>query len=224
MCQHADYGSGNGLPVDQLNEPLRGWDDVWSTRREVFNTCMESLQAAELVFAWITGPDIAGTLVELGAAYSVRESSARRLPKIVVTSPEYFKDLWFAYQTADGVIFRTSSVTAAWDSTCDAIPELFPEHQQMPDLGTSTILGTARNTRHTPEYLAFLNGPVWDKIRRSMLDRANYQCQRCRAQDVILQVHHKHYRKPFGQETPEDLEVLCVTCHKHADTARKRKH
>lgn len=37
----------------------------------------------------------------------------------------------------------------------------------------------------------------------------------------MLEVHHRHYEKPWGQETRDDLEALCRVCHEghhHAES------
>jgi 5-methylcytosine-specific restriction endonuclease McrA len=61
------------------------------------------------------------------------------------------------------------------------------------------------------KYYKYLQSEEWQEIRIEMLT-AFPKCQRCDS-PYSLQVHHKHYRNVFKEE-PEDLEVLCKSCHK----------
>jgi 5-methylcytosine-specific restriction endonuclease McrA len=49
-----------------------------------------------------------------------------------------------------------------------------------------------------------------------------YSCELCHANDVPLQIHHKHYRRPTGLERPEDLLLLCQNCHRLRHVIRAR--
>lgn len=60
-------------------------------------------------------------------------------------------------------------------------------------------------------YLAYLNSPHWRWVRNRALKRVAYRCERCDAKRD-LQVHHKSYER-LGAERPDDLEVLCFSCH-----------
>ncbi|MFI5377862.1 MAG: HNH endonuclease [Tepidisphaerales bacterium] len=68
-------------------------------------------------------------------------------------------------------------------------------------------------------YDEYMNGPVWNEIRRAVLDRARGQCERC-GQRARLEVHHKHYDS-LGNEDLDDLEALCPVCHPNADQERE---
>lgn len=72
---------------------------------------------------------------------------------------------------------------------------------------------TARQTSRKWEgtYEEYLQSPHWRKTRDRALSRAGWKCNRCPTQRA-LQVHHKTYER-LGCELPEDLEVLCATCH-----------
>jgi hypothetical protein len=71
------------------------------------------------------------------------------------------------------------------------------------------------------EYESYLRSREWGLKSADARRRAGYRCQRCGAKGQ-LDVHHKHYRT-LGNEAPEDLEVLCVTCHEGADKQRERE-
>lgn len=56
--------------------------------------------------------------------------------------------------------------------------------------------------------------PVWYAIRKWALLRAGNRCEQCGATSM-LSVHHLTYNN-LGKEHPEDLRVLCQTCHDKA--------
>ena len=61
-------------------------------------------------------------------------------------------------------------------------------------------------------YSEYLKSPWWrNHVRRQALDRAGYRCDVCRATQG-LEVHHVSYEN-LGREQPEDVLVLCCTCH-----------
>ena len=61
-------------------------------------------------------------------------------------------------------------------------------------------------------YQFFLGSKEWGAIRDNLFSLRGRQCERCQSIHNI-QVHHLNYSKPWGQEEPEDLEILCETCH-----------
>lgn len=80
-------------------------------------------------------------------------------------------------------------------------------------------------TRFTQEYKDYIKSPLWKRVRMQAIRGAHNRCEHCHKtppQVKWLEVNHKHYRKPFGQERwPDDLEALCPPCHKKADNARR---
>lgn len=62
------------------------------------------------------------------------------------------------------------------------------------------------------DYKAYLQSDHWKKTRVIALERANHHCQVCNSTDR-LNVHHRTYER-LGSEDPEDLTVLCESCHK----------
>lgn len=56
-------------------------------------------------------------------------------------------------------------------------------------------------------------------VRQAVIQRCKGRCECC-GEQLPLTMHHLHY-ETVGQETPEDLEGLCWTCHKakHIDPA-----
>lgn len=60
-------------------------------------------------------------------------------------------------------------------------------------------------------YLAYLQSDQWALQRAAALARASYRCKSC-GTPVDLEVHHLTYER-LGEELPQDLTVLCATCH-----------
>ena len=51
--------------------------------------------------------------------------------------------------------------------------------------------------------------------RRFALERAGGRCEDCGNDESRLHAHHLHYDS-FGFERPEDLRILCPSCHRKA--------
>jgi 5-methylcytosine-specific restriction endonuclease McrA len=60
--------------------------------------------------------------------------------------------------------------------------------------------------------------PEWQVRRVQALTRARYKCQFCSRRDTTLDVHHNTYEN-YGDERPEDLVVLCRSCHQKVQGA-----
>lgn len=60
-------------------------------------------------------------------------------------------------------------------------------------------------------YSAYLRTKEWQSRRKAALKRAGYRCQVCNSPDH-LEVHHRTYEH-IGNELPDDLTVLCDSCH-----------
>jgi 5-methylcytosine-specific restriction endonuclease McrA len=88
--------------------------------------------------------------------------------------------------------------------------------------------GSSRQFRRSPQqaradyYHVYLGTPQWQCRRREVIERGRFRCARCGKQRR-LQVHHKSYMFPgqVGDESPEQLEALCVDCHERV-TAEER--
>lgn len=81
--------------------------------------------------------------------------------------------------------------------------------RQMQSLGE--ILMYAVTT--SDKYKRYMESPEWKIRRAAALARAGMRCERCRRMGEGLDVHHLRYDS-LGFEPDEDLEVLCVKCHK----------
>jgi hypothetical protein len=65
-------------------------------------------------------------------------------------------------------------------------------------------------------YSELLRDPRWQKKRLEIMKRDDFQCQRCKATEKPLNVHHKKYlrnRKPW-EYSDELLITFCEDCHK----------
>lgn len=60
-------------------------------------------------------------------------------------------------------------------------------------------------------YYDYLRTPEWAALRETALHSARYRCQTCNSPDD-LHVHHRTYER-LGNERPDDVVVLCRTCH-----------
>lgn len=64
----------------------------------------------------------------------------------------------------------------------------------------------------TMPYSDYLKTEHWQKTSAAAKDRAGQKCQMCNAYGQ-LHTHHRTYERR-GKELPEDLIVLCASCHK----------
>lgn len=69
-------------------------------------------------------------------------------------------------------------------------------------------------------YAEYLKTHYWQELRRSKVRAAGFRCERCRASNVRLDVHHLSYER-WGYESRDDLVVLCRGCHDAEHGARQ---
>ena len=77
------------------------------------------------------------------------------------------------------------------------------------NVNTSVRL-TTRNYKNI--YRSYLNSKDWHDKRNRMLCYSDYKCSKCGNTENI-QVHHLNYNT-IGDESFNDLQVVCVGCHK----------
>jgi len=73
-------------------------------------------------------------------------------------------------------------------------------------------------------YSERLLDPRWQRRRLEILQRSDFSCEGCGANDKTLHVHHKLYRKgamPWEYEDHE-LHALCKDCHQEEHEVRER--
>ena len=67
------------------------------------------------------------------------------------------------------------------------------------------------NSGHYINYYDYIKSDKWKRISRAAKERAGYKCQLCNSKGT-LNTHHRTYEN-LGNERPEDLIVLCESCH-----------
>jgi hypothetical protein len=86
-----DHGCAHSEPHGFATEGNCG--DFYGDPVLVQRLCLEAIDRADVVFAWITGKDCYGTLIELGYAVA-------REKEVFIAGPRRFRDLWFVYECA----------------------------------------------------------------------------------------------------------------------------
>ena len=72
-------------------------------------------------------------------------------------------------------------------------------------------------------YKNYLNSVTWKHIREEAVKYYNGKCVKCG--NAGVDVHHMFYPEEWGQETIQDLQLLCRDCHKFAHiTVRPQKN
>lgn len=74
----------------------------------VVRLCLEAVARADVVFGWLTGPDLYGTYAELGAARALGK-------RVFVTGPSYEPAQWFIRDLSEFEIDATSIMEAYGD-------------------------------------------------------------------------------------------------------------
>jgi hypothetical protein len=69
-------------------------------------------------------------------------------------------------------------------------------------------------------YADYLQSEQWRKRREILLRKADHRCQLCNSKDQ-LQAHHRTYDRIFKEE-PNDLVVLCRSCHERFHNISRR--
>jgi DNA-directed RNA polymerase subunit RPC12/RpoP len=71
-----------------------------------------------------------------------------------------------------------------------------------------------------PSYSAYLKSAAWKKFKASIFSTRGHRCERCGFDRMMLHLHHKTYVR-LGREQPEDVKILCVSCHDLEDNERR---
>lgn len=72
------------------------------------------------------------------------------------------------------------------------------------------------------KYNAHINSAKWRNLRREVVRMRGLRCERCGRLKGRLCLHHLSYAR-FGNETPDQVQLLCCKCHKPADQERREK-
>jgi hypothetical protein len=73
------------------------------------------------------------------------------------------------------------------------------------------LLGYLIGNKERPEYYEYIQSPAWKAKAEAAKKRAGYKCQVCNGTHR-LEAHHRTYDR-LGNERPEDITVLCHSCH-----------
>jgi 5-methylcytosine-specific restriction endonuclease McrA len=99
-------------------------------------------------------------------------------------------------------------VTLLCDSCTELRLQLHNEEQRLRRLARQA---RAAQLRMMP-FAEYRKQPEWQVRRVQARTRARYRGQMCSSHDATLDVHHNCYQN-YGDERPEDLVVLCRSCH-----------
>ena len=74
------------------------------------------------------------------------------------------------------------------------------------------------------KYIRYLKSEEWAEVKIELLTQRGCKCERCGKETESLDVHHKTYKNLFNEE-PEDLILLCRSCHnfEHGIGVKKKK-
>jgi len=113
------------------------------------------------------------------------------------------------YVSRKSVVFRNSVVLI--DQVGDKIHVTY-HHKKISRMGPETEHGPTIHTFNVSkiDYREYINSPEWYKKSSEIKKRVG-KCQVCGSQ-YNLRTHHNTYEN-LGDEKPEDLIVLCDTCH-----------
>ena len=93
------------------------------------------------------------------------------------------------------------------------------KHQPIINSNVQSSIQQQKNNKKFISKEEYYLSEEWETKRRFALHRAGNRCDRCGSKGP-LQIHHITYDRLYD-EKPEDLEVLCLKCHKKADNQRK---
>jgi 5-methylcytosine-specific restriction endonuclease McrA len=74
------------------------------------------------------------------------------------------------------------------------------------------------------EYKKYISSNEWYQIKIDCITNRGSKCEICLKSTIYLQLHHLTYVRLFN-ELPQDLQLLCATCHQkvHGLIPVKRK-
>lgn len=173
MADAAGYGDEHSPTSDR------------TLQRQVAAFCMNAIDEADVVFAWIDSPDVYGTIAEIGFA------KARGKQIWIGWSSEFAhrSDLWFIESLAHSWAEGSTPLEAFRDASRGGMPYLL---RQIP-------------------YDEYLNTAHWSRVRDRALEFALGRCQVCYSGEHLAAHHRTYIRR--GWEAPADVTILCSECH-----------
>lgn len=78
------------------------------------------------------------------------------------------------------------------------------------------------NNKRKEQYINYINSKEWKDFRLSIIKERGYKCEKCGNEKKVIHAHHLTYER-FMKELPEDIQLLCVTCHEQVHQKPKKK-
>lgn len=81
----------------------------------------------------------------------------------------------------------------------------------------------ARSSKKQKDYTKYLLSVEWRTFRMKVLSTRGTLCEECKVFGRRVEVHHLTYER-VGAELPEDVAVLCNSCHVKHHTRKAKPH
>lgn len=99
------------------------------------------------------------------------------------------------------------------DPKCKGLGSQYPfQKNYRSKLKLPTGLKPKKGGAPNKSYHKYLLSPKWRNIRTDILNERGHNCEKC-GEKKNLQIHHLTYKNIFN-EKPEDLMILCRSCHR----------
>lgn len=161
--------------------------------------CMEAVKRCDVLFAYLDGTDLNGTMIEIGWAMAWNKTIS------VVVDSEWSPDC----ENNLGDLLSRSVPNEVWsegDGVNGRTRETFLVEALKRAIERHEVHALA-----TMPYADYLKTEHWQKVRAEAVRRADGHCQIC-ASTVQLDVHHNTYERR-GKERAADIIALCRPCH-----------
>jgi nucleoside 2-deoxyribosyltransferase len=153
--------------------------------QEAVERCINQIQNADAVHAYIDTISCYGTLAELGYASAFRKPIYIYYKENVQNWDKHF---WFIFNLP-GVVHCGPGTETSIHPDCLTYQKSYKER-----------------------YHDYLNSFQWKRLRKEKLHEAGGRCQLCNSSEQPIHVHHRTYDRVFHEEL-SDLIALCKPCH-----------
>ncbi len=111
-----DHGCFHGDSKHGMSGGVVSWcdEDTFTAKRTVYNSCLQGVENADIVFAFVSSRDAFGTFAELGVALHLKKYVVICYAPDVTSPPK--DDFWFVNCVAQKVYFNVSE---------EQVPEYF---------------------------------------------------------------------------------------------------
>lgn len=242
MNQWVDRGRGNGeedfvrdpsIPAPWRAEVMRRarrfryvfpeMNEYWGHAHDIFGSQIpqqdiDLIKQCDIILAYIDYEDRIGTLCEVSAAYALGKKiyavSIERGHESALSWEETIP--WFVSE----LINRREYVTLS--SEKESYPNHVTDEASAEKIAIDLIVKMLGG--ESIDYYEYIKSPEWKLKADAAKERAGYRCQICNRPntEISLNAHHRTYER-LGNETPEDITVLCRDCHELYELNRKSK-